>query len=131
MFAALMLVRLRDASSDYQAQKSWQPPDSLCATDLPLAKATEKTMASMHAVLIRTMVEREEELAPVAAEKGSFYSIKNSLDPALPTSMAEQTFHVLKTRASEVRVLHGADDLRNPDLTQTNGVTFQAREVHA
>src|SRR5882757_4191192 len=50
MFAALMLVRLREAvfETDGLSNKdAWISEDTVEATDLPLARATEKVLASM------------------------------------------------------------------------------------
>lgn len=111
MFAALMLVRLREAASaaDLLNDRAWQSPDDVAATDLPLAKATEKVLASMHAVLTKTARAREEEL--------------RGLD-----EVDEKKLHLKRTRASEVRVVKYADDLRNPKLEGIS-VKFKAEPV--
>ncbi len=117
MFAALTLARLREAvmnSSDYPdliTTKSWQPPDEMPAKSLPLAKATEMTLASMHTVLQKTAEARGAELA---AEK-----IADGVDEE-----HERAVHLRRTSASEVRVVRYAEDLINP------GVQFQARDVN-
>ncbi|EGO53764.1 hypothetical protein NEUTE1DRAFT_93356 [Neurospora tetrasperma FGSC 2508] len=58
MFSALMLVRMREAvyntEGDLTERESWLSDDSVDALDLPLAKAAEKVLASMHEVLTKT-----------------------------------------------------------------------------
>lgn len=102
MFAALMTVRLREAvaaaTEGLFSTKSWMSADDVSATELPLAKATEKTLASMHAVLAKTAASRAAELAEE------------------PKGIAEdeKAKHLRITRAAEVRVVRYVDDLRNP-----------------
>ncbi|KAK1776800.1 Ribokinase-like protein [Copromyces sp. CBS 386.78] len=58
MFSALMLVRMREAvyntPGDLTERESWLSDDSVDALDLPLAKAAEKVLGSMHEVLTKT-----------------------------------------------------------------------------
>ncbi|KAK3495941.1 Ribokinase-like protein [Neurospora crassa] len=58
MFSALMLVRMREAVYNTEGglteRESWLSDDSVDALDLPLAKAAEKVLASMHEVLTKT-----------------------------------------------------------------------------
>lgn len=58
MFSALMLVRMREAvyntEGDLTERESWLSEDSVDALDLPLAKAAEKVLGSMHEVLTKT-----------------------------------------------------------------------------
>jgi len=57
MFAALMVVRLREAVSTVEGlsdKGSWVSNDEVEAPNLPLARATEKVLASMHNVLLKT-----------------------------------------------------------------------------
>ncbi|KAM3086588.1 putative pyridoxal kinase [Clarireedia jacksonii] len=65
MFAALMLVRLKEAVCNVDGlleKAAWVSDDDVEATDLPLARATEKVLASMHEVLTRTKIARDEEI---------------------------------------------------------------------
>lgn len=111
MFAALMLVRLREAANTAAVlnNTAWQSPDDVTATDLPLAKATEKALASMHAVLTKTARVREEELSGMNEED-------------------EKKAHVRRTKASEVRVVRYAEELRHPTLEGLS-VKFKAEPV--
>lgn len=58
MFGALVTVRMREAAAaagaDLTARASWISDDDVPAVDLPLARATEKVLASMHEVLTHT-----------------------------------------------------------------------------
>ncbi|KAM3502876.1 hypothetical protein MY10362_004550 [Beauveria mimosiformis] len=59
MFGALITVRMReavayDAGARVMARPSWVSDDGVAAVDLPLARATEKVLASMHEVLTHT-----------------------------------------------------------------------------
>ncbi|TVY90201.1 putative pyridoxal kinase [Lachnellula willkommii] len=65
MFAALMLVRLREAVSNIEglmSKPSWVSDDDVEATELPLARALEKVLASMHGILAKTKERRDEEM---------------------------------------------------------------------
>ena len=127
MFAALMLVRLREASSPFHRAKSWEPPDVVSPAELPLAKATEKTLASMHAVLVRTANERAKETADLdgnAALQGS-----GGPEKAYNEGWEERVRHVLTTRASEIRVVQSVEDMKSPNLSPGGDVKFQAQEV--
>lgn len=84
-------------------------------------------MASMHAVLVRTMNERTQELAATEQKPLAMHCAFPNHDSN--DSTAVQMRHVRETRASEVRVVHGADDLRYPDLDRAAGVAFHAKEV--
>ncbi|KKK24279.1 pyridoxine kinase [Aspergillus rambellii] len=72
MFAALTVARLREAvftaaDPDLKNRKSWVSGDEVPATELPLAKAAEKVLASMHDVLEKTMEARDAELAATSS----------------------------------------------------------------
>ena len=60
MFAALTVPRLIEAVSQAPAEQnlkataSWRSPDDVAAQDLPLARAAQKVLASMQAVLAKT-----------------------------------------------------------------------------
>ncbi|KAI4926120.1 uncharacterized protein J4E92_006858 [Alternaria infectoria] len=70
MFAALTIPRLieavHDASTpdfDLHAKPSWRSPDDVLAENLPLAKACQKVLASMQAILTRTTTACQEKMA--------------------------------------------------------------------
>ena len=104
MFAALMLVRLREAVHNIEGlmkTKSWVSEDEVEATELPLAKACEKVLASMHEVLSRTKVSRDAEL-----EK--YQGVDWAGD--------EKKKRLVESKAAEVRLVRNLDCLRHPDV---------------
>jgi pyridoxine kinase len=122
MFAALMVVRLREAvleTPELVKTVSWQSADEVESTSLPLAKATEKTLASMHAVLMKTAKARDEE---ISVRKGSLVG-------SLEGEEADKKMHLLQTRASEVRVVRCVEDLKKPMLEGLS-VKFKAEAVN-
>ncbi|KAL9605463.1 MAG: hypothetical protein Q9179_001337 [Wetmoreana sp. 5 TL-2023] len=118
MFAALIVVRLREAASreGLLATNSWRSPDEVSAAELPLAKATEKVSGIMHTVLEKTKAARDAELEKMSGPQGA--SEKDS----------EKRLHLRKTKAAEVRLVRNLEDLRKPDtrfraqaLSETEG----------
>ncbi|WPH02448.1 Ribokinase-like protein [Acrodontium crateriforme] len=111
MFASLMIARLREAaqSAGLLQTPSWRSPDSVAGPDLPLAKAAEKVLASMHAVLEDTMKHYETVDKRVREQHGNDETQK----------------HLTLTRAAEVRVVRNARALREP--AELEG--FQARPM--
>ncbi|KAB8621921.1 hypothetical protein FH972_026030 [Carpinus fangiana] len=109
MFASLMLVRLREAvtsiNADMLTKKSWQSPDDVPATSLPLAKATEKVLASMQTILEKTVAARDADLADETSTNGE-------------SEEDARRMHLRRTRASEVRVVECVQDLQHPDMQQ-------------
>ncbi|KAJ5121786.1 hypothetical protein N7448_002919 [Penicillium atrosanguineum] len=110
MFAALMVARLReavvDAGKDLQNTPSWVSPDSVPASDLPLARATVKVLASMHSVLERTMEARNAELAAAVPEQNGDLSSEEQ----------QKRDHLRRTKAAEVRLVRNARFLRDPHV---------------
>ena len=106
MFAALTVVRLREAISERSlgSTRSWVSPDDVNAVDLPLAKAAEKTLGSIQAVLEKTKNARDAALEGMRGPMGALE--KDS----------EKRLHLRKTKAAEVRVVRNQDDLRNPKI---------------
>ncbi|TLD24440.1 Ribokinase-like protein [Venturia nashicola] len=110
MFAALTVARLREAvfEAGVQDVASWRSPDDIEAVDLPLAKAAEKVLASMQAILGKTYEHYQDNLKVIEeAESRSGPSDKEAEDG--PTRA-----HLLKTKATEVRVVRNAKDLVDP-----------------
>lgn len=119
MFAALMVARLREAvaAAGVQDTSRWKSGDDVPATELPLARACEKVLASMSSVLEKTarardeVVRKEEEEEEMKGPEGA--------------EERERWRHLRRTRAAEVRVVRNARDLREPvDLEK-----FRAREI--
>ena len=106
MFAALTIVRLREAITEVglAETKSWVSPDDVQATDLPLAKAVEKVLGSMHAVLMYTKAARDEELERMGGPLGLMEKEKDS----------EKRIGLRKNKAAEVRVVRCLGQLREP-----------------
>ncbi|SMR51303.1 unnamed protein product [Zymoseptoria tritici ST99CH_1E4] len=111
MFAALLTARLREAASQagVLGEKSWRSPDEVRAEELPLAKAMEKVLASMQAVLKDTarhyneVLRSLEEGEPLNEGKGEEASKEEDVSR-----------HLKLTRAAEVRVVRNARALREP-----------------
>jgi pyridoxine kinase len=110
MFAALIVVRLREAVSAVPGlaeTDAWVSEDNVNATDLPLALAAERALASIQEVLIRTKRNRDEELERY--QQGA-----NARNPGLQEGDKES--HLRITKASEVRLVRNMEQLRNPRL---------------
>ena len=108
MFAALTVVRLREAvtHADLNNTKSWVSDDDVEAEDLPLAKAAEKVLGSMHTVLSKTKEARDKELEGMAGPLGVMEKEKDS----------EKRTWLRKTKAAEVKIVRCLGDLREPRL---------------
>ncbi|KAL8765797.1 MAG: hypothetical protein Q9209_007236, partial [Squamulea sp. 1 TL-2023] len=107
MFAALIVVRLREAAFDEGlfASKAWQSPDETDALDLPLARAVEKVLGSMFTILEKTKTARDAELDNMSGPQGAL-----EMD-------SEKRLHLRKTKAAEVRLVRNLQDLREPTVT--------------
>ncbi|EKD19353.1 uncharacterized protein L3040_009207 [Drepanopeziza brunnea f. sp. 'multigermtubi'] len=111
LFAALMLVRLREAVNTIPGlmeTAAWVSGDEVEATELPLAKATEKVLASMHEVLTKTKLGRDQELDKYNSQVGARDSEKDAKKLKLATS-----------KAAEVRLVRNVDCIRFPDVKLT------------
>lgn len=118
MFAALMVVRMREAvynTPGLVGTKSWQSDDSVGALDLPLAKAAEKVLASMHEVLTKTR-----EAMDARLEKSRVDMVNGDVGDE-----GERTkkLRLLKSKAAELRLVRHLDSLRAPK------VRFRATKV--
>jgi pyridoxine kinase len=117
MFAALTVPRLIEAvhasstpDLDLSKCSSWQSPDSVPAADLPLAKAVQKVLASMQAILGKTAVQCEKEMADwdARAEKEGLGENEEGRKDL------EKRRHLALMNASEVKVVRHIDALANP-----------------
>jgi len=106
MFAALTVVRLREAATgnNLVGTKSWVSPDNVDAVDLPLAKAAEKVLGSIQAVLEKTKKGRDEVLDGMS---GPMIDMQKD---------SEKRSHLRKTKAAEVMVVRNQDDLKDPQV---------------
>lgn len=111
MFAALMVVRMRQAVSEEGAgagagataalgqTESWLSPDDVGALDLPLARAAERVLASMHEVLAATCESMKAEVKRVEADIGA---------------ADEKRMHLARSKAAELRLVRHLGSLRDP-----------------
>ncbi|KAH0547618.1 hypothetical protein GP486_008418 [Trichoglossum hirsutum] len=106
MFAALTVVRFREAiaAGGLCNTQSWVSGDEVDAVRLPLAKATEKVLASMHAVLVKTKEARDKQLALIEDLSG------------VKGSEREKVLHLRRTKAAEVQLVRNMRDLREPNV---------------
>jgi pyridoxine kinase len=114
MFAALMLVRFREAVNNAPGlieTDAWVSDDSVEATELPLARATEKVLASMHEVLSRTKERRDEEME------------RWSKRPGASGEEDEKKLRLVRSKAAEVKLVRNLGALKNPE------VKFRAEKV--
>ncbi len=110
MFAALMVVRIRQAVQavpGLATTEAWVSADDVAPLDLPLARAAERVLASMHEVLTKTCQAMEVDMIK-ARERGE---------------AGEKRLRLLQSRAAELRLVRHLDLLRAPQ------VEFGATEV--
>ncbi|MCJ1227424.1 putative pyridoxal kinase [Toensbergia leucococca] len=108
LFAALTVVRLREAISDagLGTTKSWVSPDEIEAIDLPLARAAEKVLGGMQTVLEKTKRAMDGILEGMGGPLGTLEKEKDGA----------KRLHLRRTKAAEVKVVRNLNDLRNPDV---------------
>ncbi|KKY14607.1 putative pyridoxine kinase [Phaeomoniella chlamydospora] len=116
LFAALMLVRLREASAQARLleTQSWMPDDKIPGPDLPLAKAAEKVLASMHVVLEKTMISRREEM-----RRKGYDDEKSHLAPGKDVDITQgegKKWYLAETKAAEVKLVRNVRDLWEPEM---------------
>lgn len=115
MFAALIVVRLREAvyhTEGLMGKHSWVSGDEVGETELPLAKATEKVLASMHQVLVRTKERRDEE----------WERYQNSASKS-GRGEDEKRDRLMRSKVAEVRLVRNVSCLKRPE------VKFRAEKV--
>ncbi|KAK1754914.1 pyridoxal kinase [Echria macrotheca] len=106
MFAALTVVRMREAvcaTPGLSGVVSWQSGDEVDALDLPLAKACEKVLASMHEVLTKTreaMRRGEGEMVNGTGTDGE----------------EKKRQRLVRSKAAELRLVRHLDSLRFPKV---------------
>lgn len=104
MFAALMVVRMRQAVTAAGAlgqTGSWLSPDDVDALDLPLARAAERVLASMHEVLAATCESMKAEVKRAEADIGGD---------------DEKRMHLARSKAAELRLVRHLGSLREPTV---------------
>ncbi|KAF2855389.1 Ribokinase-like protein [Plenodomus tracheiphilus IPT5] len=117
MFAALTVPRLiesvRAASTPEHAlhtTPSWRSPDDVPAEELPLAKACQKVLASMQAVLHKTAVSCQEKMEAYDTRMKKVGSGSGDEEDA----ETEKQRHLALMQASEVQVVRHVGELRDP-----------------
>jgi pyridoxine kinase len=125
MFAALMVVRMREAvwnlsTSDSAGGRkpltettSWVSEDSVDVLDLPLARAAEKVLASMHAVLSKTCEAMDADMT----------KLREGMAAGSENEEEAKKIHLLKSKAAELRLVRHLDCLRFPT------VEFKAKKM--
>lgn len=111
LFAALTIVRLREAITEVSltGTKSWLSADNVKPLELPLARAAEKVLGSMHTVLSKTKIARDKELEGLVGPLGAMEKEKDS----------EKRLGLRRTKAAEVRIVRCLGNLREPSLDWT------------
>lgn len=114
MFGALVTMRMREAVEHVPGlleRPSWLSDDATPALKLPLARATEKVLASMHEVLSRT---RDAMPAVVERTRAAMTETDRTSD---------KNAHYVKAKAAELQLVQNLDCLRTP------AVEFKATAV--
>jgi len=107
MFAALTVARIREAVYHVDGLKgvrSWVSDDSIEAADLPLARAAEKVVASMHEVLSKTQQGLNAAVEKVEAQSD------------VATTQWNKRLHLAKSKAAELKLVRNLSCLRSPSV---------------
>lgn len=117
MFASLMVARLRQAAQDAGLldSPSWISSDEVSGPELPLAKAAEKVLASMHAVLKDTATHYEN-VSKQLKQEGELQLNQGVGEHS--GEIRDTQRHLRLTRAAEVRVVRNTAALREPPELQ-------------
>lgn len=115
MFAALMVVRMREMVAKIGGETlthtpSWRSPDNIDALDLPLARAAEKVLGSMHEILAKT---QEAMTAELVSQNEGMKPIANG-DSKSMSFDDDKILRMRKSKAAELRLVRNANCLRNP-----------------
>ncbi|KAI1640386.1 Ribokinase-like protein [Biscogniauxia mediterranea] len=120
MFAALMVVRMREAvhnnnnnnngGTKLEHTASWLSPDDVDVLDLPLARAAEKVLASMHEILART----SESLPAQMRDAVARHRRRMGLGP--DDELDDKTMHLLRCRTTELKLSRDLPCLRDPTV---------------
>ncbi|KAG5969829.1 hypothetical protein E4U55_001954, partial [Claviceps digitariae] len=107
MFGALVTARMRQAVGHVPGlidQPSWLSDDSVPAVELPLARATEKVLASMHEILAKT---KNGMLSTVERTRAGLTEEERQ------SGTGEQQ---IRSKASELRLVENLESLRSPSV---------------
>lgn len=105
MFGALMVVRMREAVSNVPGlaqTPSWLSGDDVATLELPLVKAAEKVLASMHELLSKTC----EGMAEVVGRTQRGMSEGERAD--------EKKQQLLRSKGAELQLVRNLECLRSP-----------------
>lgn len=118
MFAALMVVRMREAVTSTSSPddttrytQSWLSPDHVPATSLPLARAAEKVLASMHEVLARTAEQIPADLGAAVTRLAARRQV-----PEDEIRADNHAMHLLRSKAAELKLARNLGCLREPAI---------------
>ena len=104
---------------------AWLSGDEVDALDLPLARAAEKVLASMHEVLAKTAERMEGTVekarrgvaAEVVVDGDGVGSVGvDGTEAAAGTAAEKKKTHLLKSKAAELRLVRHLDSLRFPKV---------------
>ncbi|KAL7935239.1 Ribokinase-like protein [Trichoderma chlorosporum] len=108
MFGALITGRIREAVSavpGLRGRASWLSDDDVAAAELPLARAAEKVLASMHEVLAKT----REAMPEVMERTWALLRTEDRDD--------EDKKHYVQSKAAELQLVTNLDSLRSPSIS--------------
>ena len=114
MFAALMVIRMREAVAGVPGLggvASWQSGDDVPTLELPLARAAEKVLASMHELLSRT----SQGMTAVVERARKDLTEEERHD--------EKKLQLVRSKGSELQLVRNLECLRAPV------VAFRAKEM--
>jgi pyridoxine kinase len=113
MFAATLVARLRQAAQKAGVldKSSWRSEDNVAGPDLPLAKAAEMGLASMHAILRDTAKHYDQASQSLSKEPSQETNENVRMESKEAKEMQR---HLRLTRAAEVRVVRNAKALLEP-----------------
>jgi len=111
MFAALLVARLREEAmrADVLQKRGWVSDDDVDAIDLPLAKAAQKAVATMQAVLKKTYDSYLQDKYVIEKEAKREEDEGREDDEEIA-----KLKHLRSMRAVELKVVRNVGDLVNP-----------------
>lgn len=124
MFAALTIPRLIEAVQavpGLSSTSSWRSPDNVPATELPLARAVQKVLASMQSVLVKTT-----ETCKAKMEEYDARASRQAREGEADDEETSKKRHLALMNASEVKVVRYVKDLLDPPHLDR----FEPKAVH-
>ncbi|CAG9970765.1 unnamed protein product [Clonostachys byssicola] len=114
MFGALIVTRMREAVSQVPGlgdKPNWLSDDNTPTLELPLARAAEKVLASMHELLSKT-------------SQGMTAIVERTRHDMTDAEKADQKkLQLVKSKGAELQLVRNLDCLRNP------AIEFRAKEM--